>query len=117
MPFPVPLLPLVIVIQLVLLLAAVQAHPLVVVTVAVWAPPAATTFCAVGAIVKLHTPACVTFERLPGDRQRAGARASGRVGGDVVGDGAVPGPAAAARDRSSSSCCCSRRSRHTRSSS
>ena len=65
MPFPVPLLPLVIVIQLVLLLAAVQAHPLVVVTVAVWAPPAATTFCAVGAIVKLHTPACVTFKVWP----------------------------------------------------
>ena len=67
MPLPVPLLPPVTVIQPVLLLTAVQLQPLVVVTDAVWVAPAATTFCEVGARVKLHAtvPACVTFKVCP----------------------------------------------------
>ena len=52
-------------IQAVLLLTAVQAQPLVVVTVADWDPPAATTSCAVGATVKVHAPACVTVKVWP----------------------------------------------------
>ena len=60
-PLPVPLLPLVTVIQDVLLLTPVQEHPLPVVTVAVCEPPAATTFCVVGASEELQAaPACVT---------------------------------------------------------
>ena len=50
------------VIQVVLLLTAVQAQPLVVVTVAADAA-GSDTLCAVGATVKLHTPACVTFSK------------------------------------------------------
>ena len=65
MPLPVPLLPLVTVIQAVLLLTAVQLQPLVVVTDAVWVAPAATTFCEVGATENPHAPACVTFKVCP----------------------------------------------------
>ena len=63
-------------IQVVLLLTAVQAQPLVVVTAADCAPPAARTFCAVGATVKPHAPACVTVTvcpaivSVPGERSR-----------------------------------------------
>jgi hypothetical protein len=59
-PVPVPLLPPVTVIHAVLLLTAVHAHPLVVVTAADCEPPAATTLWDVGASVKAHAPACVT---------------------------------------------------------
>ena len=65
MPLPVPLLPPVTVIQPVLLLAAVQLQPLVVVTDAVWVAPAATTFCEVGATENPQAPACVTFKVCP----------------------------------------------------
>jgi hypothetical protein len=64
-PLPVPLLPPVTVIHAVLLLTPVQVHPLVVVTAAVCDPPAASTLCAVGAMLKLHAPACVTVSVCP----------------------------------------------------
>ena len=66
MPSPVPLLPLVIVIQPALL-EAVHAHPLLLVVTAVVAePPAAATLCDVGEAVKLQiTPSCVTANVCP----------------------------------------------------
>ena len=73
-PFPVPLPPLVTVIQDALL-PPVQVQPVVVVTAVVNDPPAAATFCAFGAIAKLQVAAALRDgERLPGDRQRPGAR-------------------------------------------
>jgi hypothetical protein len=64
-PFPVPVLPPATVIHAVLLLTPVHAHPLVVVTAAVYEPPAAITVCAVGAMLKLHVPAWVTVTVWP----------------------------------------------------
>jgi hypothetical protein len=65
-PLPVPLpAPPVRVIQLTLL-DAVQAQPLVVVTVVVKGPPAAATLCDVDDSVKLHpAPLCVTVTVCP----------------------------------------------------
>ena len=63
-PFPVPLPPLVTVIQDALL-APVQAQPLVVDTAVVNDPPAATAVCAFGEIVKLQIPLCVTVSVCP----------------------------------------------------
>jgi hypothetical protein len=62
---PVPLLAAVTAIHPVLLLTAVHPHPLVVVTPADCAPPAATTVCVVGVSVKLQVPACVTVSVRP----------------------------------------------------
>ena len=63
-PFPVPLPPLVTVIQDALL-APVQAQPVVVVTAVVNDPPAAAAVCAFGEIVKLQIPLCVTVSVCP----------------------------------------------------
>src|SRR5689334_18361747 len=64
-PFPVPLLPLVIVIQPALLVA-VHAHPLLVVTAAVEELPAALMLCGVGPAPKLQTiPPCETVNVWP----------------------------------------------------
>ena len=62
---PVPLLPPVTVIHPVLLLTPVQLQPLVVVTAALCDPPAASTLCAVGVMLKLHAPAWVTVTVWP----------------------------------------------------
>src|SRR5439155_1028563 len=64
LPLPVRLLPPVKVIQLALL-ATVHAHPLVVVTVVLPVPPAATTLCDVGDRLKLQLPACDTVKVCP----------------------------------------------------
>jgi hypothetical protein len=64
-PVPVPLLPPVTVIHVVLLLTPVHAQPLLVVTVADCAPPAAATLCDVGARAKLQAPLCVTVRVCP----------------------------------------------------
>ena len=59
MPLPLPLAPLVTVIQLALL-DAVQPHPAVVVTLALALPPAAAIAWLVGDTVKAHAPLWVT---------------------------------------------------------
>ena len=64
LPLPVRLLPPVKVIQLALL-ATVHAHALVVVTVVLPVPPAATTLCDVGDRLKLQLPACDTVKVCP----------------------------------------------------
>ena len=91
MPLPVPLLPLVTVIQLVLLLTPVQPQPLDAVTADDCDPPAALTFWVVGATVKLQTARLRHGHRLAGDRQGADTRA-GRIGRDGIGHGAGPVP-------------------------
>ena len=63
-PLPVPLSPLVTVIQDASL-APVQAQPVVVVTAVVNDPPAAAAGCAFGEIVKLQVPLCVTVSVCP----------------------------------------------------
>jgi hypothetical protein len=63
-PVPVPLVPLVTEIQLALL-AALQPHPLFVVTVVLAGPPAAATLCEVGETVYGQTPLWVTVTVWP----------------------------------------------------
>ena len=58
-PVPLPLAPVLIVIQFTLLVA-VQPHPPAVVTAALFVPPSGEALMNVGATLKLHAPLCVT---------------------------------------------------------